>query len=273
MTFNIVNKISIVFLVCLWFLMFSSGQLSSARALTPEEKGKALAFKTEEIHFDDYVDALARGEMHLIKPNGKEVVRDFLIKVLVTPGDGEKTITQFLSPADVKGVTLLSVTHKFKFDDIWLYIPDLRRVKRISSQNKGSGVMGSEFVNEDLGRQEPEKFTYRWLEEKPCGDLMCDLIERVPVEKSTIYSKQIMWLDQKRHFYHKFEFYDKQGRFLKTLQMENVNIVDGKYWRWSAHKMTNHLTGEVTHIFFKDWKFNSGINKFEFTVQGLKNSR
>ena len=240
--------------------------------LSPENKGLVLALKAEE-NFDHYEDSTAEIEMHLKKPEGKTIVRSLSLKILLTPEDTEKVLMHFHHPADVKGMAFLMSTHKNTFDDLWIYIPDSRRVKRISSQTKGSEFMGSEFQTEDLIRAEPEKYTYKWLEDKPCGNLECYLVDRYPKEKSSIYSRQLIWLDKEHYRFQKIDSYDKSGDLVKTLEFYGYKLYEDKFWRWAEQKLTDHKTGETTQNKFKGWKFRKGLKKKDFTVNGLKNIR
>lgn len=239
---------------------------------SPEEKGARIAYKLEE-QFDNYGDTVVNMTMHLHK-NGKKVIsRETSLKLLQTEENTDKLLMQFHSPADVKGVSLLGWTHKDQFDDLWMYIPDLRRVKRISSQAKGSEFMGSEFQTEDLIRPEPEKYDYKWLEDKPCGERECYLVDRYPKETSSIYSRQVLWIQKQPFRIHKMVSYDKSGKKVKSLEFFDFTLYENKFWRWGAHKLTDHRTGEVTHSEFTDWKFNTGLKESLFTVNGLKNIR
>lgn len=240
--------------------------------LTSQEKGRELAYQVEE-NYDHFVNFTSDAVIHIMDGKGNEVVRSLKMDVLETPGDGDQILMRFESPADVKGTAFLFKSHKLKFDDVWVYIPDIRRVKRISSQNKGSDFMGTEFISEDMVRPEPEKFTYNWIGEKPCGNLQCDLVERFPIEKSSIYSKQIMWIDQDKFRIQKFDYYNKKGEFTKTLEFLDYKLYEGKFWRWDEHLMTNHVTGEVTRSEFKTWDHSVKFKPSHFTVNGLKNVR
>ena len=113
----------------------------------------------------------ARQVMVLRNKQGQESRRQLHIKVLEVADDGDKSLTVFDEPRDVKGTALLTHAHKQEADDQWLYLPALKRVKRISSSNKSGSFMGSEFAYEDMSAQEVEKFTYRYLRDEPCGDL------------------------------------------------------------------------------------------------------
>ncbi len=254
------------------FIYISLSGFNTAHGLTSQEKGTELAYKVEE-NYDYFGNFTSDVAIHISDGKGNEVVRSMKMDVLEAPGDGDKILMRFENPSDVKGTAFLFFSHKSKFDDVWVYIPDIRRVKRISSQTKGSDFMGTEFITEDMVRQEPEKFTYNWIGEKPCGNLMCDLVERFPVEKSSIYSKQVMWLDQDKLRFQKLDYYNKKGEFVKTLNFIGYKLYEGKFWRWDEHHMINHATGEVTRTEFKTWDYSVRLKPRQFTVNGLKNVR
>lgn len=195
------------------------------------------------------------------------------LKVLVTEENTDKALMQFYHPADVKGMAFLIWTHKDTFDDLWVYIPDRRRVKRISTQTKGSNFMGTEFQTEDLIRAEPEKYTYEYLETKSCGELECYLVNRFPKEKSTIYSRQVLWIDTDHFRFQQIDSYDLSGNHVKTLKFFGYKLYKDRFWRWDRHELTDHRTGEVTVSDFINWRFNIGLKESQFTVNGLQNIR
>ena len=106
--------------------------------------------------------------MILRNAQGEESIRKFNSKTLEVDGDGDKSIFIFEHPRDVEGTAVLTFTHKVGPDDQWLYLPALKRVKRISSDNKSGSFVGSEFAYEDLSSQEIEKYTYKWVEDVVC---------------------------------------------------------------------------------------------------------
>ena len=111
-------------------------------------------------------------------------------KTLEVLEDGDKSIFIFEHPRDVSGTAVLTFTHKHGPDDQWLYLPALKRVKRISSDNKSGSFVGSEFAYEDLSSQEVEKYTYKWIQDAPCPgkeEITCFNSEDYPVDKSSGY--------------------------------------------------------------------------------------
>ena len=123
--------------------------------------------------------------MILRNKRGQESKREVRLKIIEVEGDGDRTLFVFDRPRDVKGTAFLVHAHKDEPDEQWLYLPALKRVKRISSSNRSGSFMGSEFSYEDLGAAEVEKYTYRFLRDEPCGDLECSVIERIPVDEDS----------------------------------------------------------------------------------------
>ena len=108
-----------------------------------------------------------------------------------------------------------------------LYLPALKRVKRISSSNRSGSFMGSEFAYEDMSAQEVERFTYRYLRDEPCGDLTCTVSERIPVDRKSGYRRQLVWHDRDELRVRKVEYYDRKDAHLKTLTLGKLRTVSG----------------------------------------------
>ena len=130
--------------------------------------------------------------MILKNKQGQESTREIRSKTLEVDGDGDKSMTIFNKPNDVKGTALLSFTHKQGPDDQWLYLPALKRTKRIASDNKSGPFMGSEFAFEDIASQEVEKYTYKFLRDDSLGEMDVFVFERYPVDKKSGYTRQIV---------------------------------------------------------------------------------
>ena len=140
-------------------LLISSTFSTSSFALTAEEKGLQIAVEADkrDLGFGDTKSSMT---MVLKNQYGEETQRNMHSKTLEQLDDGDKSLIVFDSPQDVKGTAFLSFTHQVGTDDQWLFLPALKRVKRISSSNKSGPFMGSEFAYEDISSQEIEKYTY-----------------------------------------------------------------------------------------------------------------
>ena len=165
---------------------------------------------------------------------------------------------------------MLTFSHGLEPDDQWLYLPALRRVKRISSKNKSGPFMGSEFAFEDLGSQEIEKYSYKYLRDEPCGEgLTCFVSERYPQYENSGYKRQITWIDQAEYRPYKIEFYDRKDSPLKTLEFSDYREYNG-YWRAHQFRMENHQTGKKTILNWQDYELGIGLNERDFNQNALK---
>ena len=133
--------------------------------------------------------------MDLRNRHGPESRRQLRNQTLEMNDDGDKSLVIFNEPRDVKGTAFLSFTHKSGPDDQWLYLPALKRVKRISSNNKSGPFMGSEFAYEDISSQGVEKYTYKYLQDEDYNGMSCFVIERYPVDEKSGYKRQVVWIN------------------------------------------------------------------------------
>ncbi|HHJ14812.1 MAG TPA: outer membrane lipoprotein-sorting protein [Gammaproteobacteria bacterium] len=242
----------------------------------PDAGQKGLEIAREADRRDrGFHDSTATMRMVLRNRQGKESVREIRVKTLEQENDGDKSLTIFDSPSDVKGTKFLSFTHKTGPDDQWLYLPALKRVKRISSRNKSGPFMGSEFAYEDISSQEVEKYTYKYLRDEACGEggLECFVIERYPVDPNSGYTRQVVWIDKQEYRPWKIEFYDRKNARLKTLTFSNYKQYLGRYWRALDMNMENHQTGKSTHLSWSDYRFQTGLTERDFDRSALKRAR
>jgi outer membrane lipoprotein-sorting protein len=185
---------------------------------------------------------------------------------------GDKSMVVFDTPRDIEGTALLSHAKILDPDDQWLYLPALKRVKRISSSNKSGPFVGSEFAFEDFTAIELNKFDYSYTGEVPCADLTCDVLERTPRYENSGYTKQVSWIDQTNYQIRKVEFYDRRGDLLKVLELSDYRDYDGI---WRAHKlsMRNVQTNKQTDLVYSDYTFNVGLASNDFVKGRLSRLR
>ncbi len=234
-----------------------------------EEAGLRIATEARDRQ-RGYGNFTASMTMTLRTKQGRESQRNVRLKVIEVEGDGERTLFIFDRPADVKGTAFLIHAHKDKSDQQWLYLPALKRVKGISSSNQSGSFMGSEFSYEDLGTTEVEKYSHRYLRTEQCGDFSCFVTERIPTNKDSGYSKQLVWLDQEELRTIKIEYYDRREAHLKTMTIDGYQKYLDRYWRSSQIKMVNHLTKKETDLEWSDYVFGADINSRDFTKTALK---
>lgn len=245
---------------------------SVAQAETPEQKGLAIAVESEKRN-DGYGDSSATLQMILRNRAGEESKREIRSKTLEVTGDGDKSLIVFDEPKDVQGTALLTFAHKQGDDDRWLYLPALKRVKRIASSNKSGPFMGSEFAFEDLGSQEIEKYSYKWIKDEAFEGQDCFVFERYPTDENSGYTRQVVWMDKKEYRPLKIEFYDRKQSLLKTLSFAGYEKYLGKFWRPGKLDMVNHQTGKSTTLTFSNYKFKSGLSSRDFDQNSLQSAR
>jgi hypothetical protein len=251
----------------------------AAHAETPEEKGLAIA-KESQRRNEGWVDSKVDAKMVLENKQGERSERNMRLRSLevISDVDGDKSLTYFLSPADVQGTALLSFTHFKTPDDQWLFLPALKRVKRIASANKSGSFVGSEFAFEDLLAQEVPRFTYKFLREEPCPTdeakgVMCFVNERFPAYENSGYTRQVSWIDKKEFQVRKLDFYDRKSELSKTLMFTGYKQYLGKYWRAHTLAMENHQTGKKTTLSFGAFELNAKVDQSEFDPDALARLR
>ena len=241
-------------------------------AETAEEKGMAIAVESKQRDLG-WGDMKAEMLMVLRNSQGQESVREIRLKSLEQENDGDKSLSIFDKPLDVKGTAFLSFSHPVGADDQWLYLPALKRVKRIASRNKSGPFMGSEFAYEDLTSFEVEKYTYKYINDEACGDENCFVVEQYPVDKFSGYTRRLVWIDQSEYRVQKVEFYDRKNALLKTLTNHDYKQYLGKHWRADMMKMVNHQTNKSTDLKWNNYEFNTGLSSKDFNKNTLKRAR
>ena len=244
----------------------------SLLAETPEEKGLAIAQESDrrDSGFRSYTNDV---QMILKNKHGQQSVREIRSRTLEVADDGDKSMTIFDKPRDVKGTALLSFTHKTGPDDQWLYLPALKRVKRIASDNKSGPFMGSEFAYEDIASQEVDKYTYKFLRDDTLDGLDVFVFERYPVDKKSGYTRQVVWMDTKDYKARKIEYYDRKNSLLKTLVFTDYNLYRDKYYRAHDMYMVNHQKGKSTRLLQTNFNFDVELTDRDFDKNSLKRAR
>ena len=247
---------------------------TTANANTDEEKGFEIAARSDrsDVGFGDTVVDL---KMVLRNAAGSETTRELSLKTLEKPNEevGDKSLIVFSHPPDIDGTALLSYAKILETDDQWLYLPALKRVKRISSANKSGPFVGSEFAFEDFTSQELSKYSYKYLRSEVCSEMTCDVVERYPLYKNSGYSKQVGWVDQTDYQVRKIEFYDRRGDLLKTLTLNEYRQYENQYWRPHQLHMVNHQTKKSTDLIYSEFQFKTGLGKRDFNKAILKRIR
>ena len=180
-------------------------------------------------------------------------------------GDTEKSIMFFQSPADVKNTSFMNWSYEGdRADDQWIYLPALKKVKRISSDSKSDYFMGSDFTYDDLGDRKLNADTHTLLREESMNDKLCYVIESQSKDDDYMYSKTITWIDKATFVGVQKEFYDEDDELLKVLVIKSIEEIDGIYVITNS-EMMNIQKDHSTTMTLSDVKVNSGIAEAKFT--------
>ncbi len=246
----------------------------AALAASPEEQGLEIAARSDRSD-RGFGDSRVNLKMVLRNKAGAESTRTLEFATLEIPDEsvGDKSLIVFDSPRDIDGTALLSHAKILDPDDQWLFLPALKRVKRISSVNKSGPFVGSEFAFEDFTALELNKYEYKYLRSEACGEMTCDVVERYPRYEHSGYVRQISWVDQEVFQVRKVEFYDRRDDLLKTLTLTGYRLYADKYWRAQTLSMVNHQTGKSTDLIYDDFVFGVGLDDNDFTKGVLSRIR
>lgn len=260
------KMLSRILITALFAVLLAGGAYAQiTEDLAPEEKGFEIAARSDRSD-RGFGDSQVELRMVLRNAKGQESKRVMEQKVLEVADEnlGDKSLVVFESPADIDGTALLSHAKILDPDDQWLFLPALKRVKRISSKNKSGPFVGSEFAFEDFTALELNKYSYKFVGTEACGTFTCDIIERTPLYEFSGYTKQISWVDQEVFQVRKVDYYDRKGAPLKTLTFEDYREYDNGVWRSHLLKMVNHQTGKSTDLIFSEFQFKTGVSDKDF---------
>lgn len=189
-----------------------------------------------------------------------------------TYGDTEKRLIKFLDPADVRGTAMLIIDYKDAQDEMWIYLPALKRTRRIVTSEKGKSFMSSEFSNADMTSSTLSDFKIRHLPES--GKNGQWVIESVPVDNDRAdeygYSRKVTYLSSDKLVTRKIEFYNFDNELFKTIEIVSTIPMQGK----EGYIMTemyaeNHLNGRSSRVKFDEVNTSSTIPDQTFTVENL----
>jgi len=268
---NLHQKLHKILLFSASLLLLSS---TTIFAQTEEQKGFEISARSDRSD-RGFGDSHVKLQMILRNAAGREAIRTLALQTLEIPDEniGDKSIIIFDSPADIKGTAMLSHAKILDADDQWLYLPALKRVKRISSVNKSGPFIGSEFAFEDLAASELNKYKYKFVGSEACGTLLCDMVERYPQYEYSGYTRQVVWIDQDKYQIRKIEYYERRGDLLKTLIMDDYRQYPDNIWRAHHFLMKNHQTGKSTELVYSDYKFKTGLKDNDFRKTVLRRVR
>ncbi|MBQ3966161.1 MAG: outer membrane lipoprotein-sorting protein [Treponema sp.] len=212
--------------------------------------------------------------MTLIDKNGKTRIRE-VASYTMHEGTTKKSVMVFRTPKDVAGVSYLSFEYpdnpdgSVKDSDSWLYLPAMKKVRRVSGSNKDDDFQGTDFTYDDIGDRSMGKDTFAILGEEEVKGVPCWKLEYTAKDKNAKISRRILWIGKENYVVHQGEYYDKAGKLKKTLDCEGITQING-YWTIQKMTMTNVQSKHSTVYQVKDQQFDIAIDAAYFTVSALE---
>ncbi|NOZ03905.1 MAG: outer membrane lipoprotein-sorting protein [FCB group bacterium] len=261
-------KRSVIFIMATLCFMADPGSGQNLTAREIMERNNAQATTRDE---------RAGFTMKLINKRGKERKRKVVMYSKTDAQNKEKTLVRFLSPADVKGVGLLSIDDGDR-EDQWLYLPALKRVRRISSSEKSDSFMGSDFSYEDIEQNELNDYQYTLLGQETVDGVDCYVVRSIPasdeIKKETAYSMTDMWIRKDNYVSVMVKFYNQKGDLIKLMVSTDIRRIDGaEKWRANFITMKNVKTGHRTELLYDTIQINQGVADKFFTQRYLERGR
>lgn len=223
------------------------------------------------------IDAKAEMTMTLENEDNQQRVRKLTVLTkLKNDNVNNQRVLRFLAPADIKGTVTLLIEQSGQDDDMWIYLPSLKKTRRLVSNNKRDSFVGSDLTFGDLIGHKPSDWVSTLQKEDTLDGKPVYVVESLPkdelVKSYTGYSKRRIWIDKASFIALKTDYWDETGRFLKTIQVSDVRLVDGEHSKWQFMQLDaeNHQNHHKTVLHFDDYKVNQKLADNLFTPRILE---
>ncbi|MBI1889557.1 MAG: outer membrane lipoprotein-sorting protein [Burkholderiales bacterium] len=188
--------------------------------------------------------------------------------------DIESTLFKFTAPPVVQGTGLLIEDAGKSVNDIWMYVPATRRIRRISGTEKTNWFMGTEFTHEDFEDYKIASYSFNLAKEDSCGEKQtCYVIEATPSSpqerEASGYLKKIYWVEKTSLYPIRIDYVAKSGDVSKRLEVRKL-AKQGKYWRPAAYEMHNLGNGRVTRLTALSREVDSSMDDFYVSQRYLR---
>jgi hypothetical protein len=248
-------------------VLFSALSVSGlpCRAQTPT--GEEIARRVHDRNVGS--DSVAEAEMILVSKSGHERVRT-LRAYTKTDGPVRKAIIRFLSPADIEGTGFLVLEREGAETEQFLYLPALRRARRIVSSQKSRSFVNSDFTYEDMERRPVEDFQHTLAGEETVEQVPCWVVDSAPKPGvRSQYGRIRSWVAKDLDVPLRIHYFDKKGRPVKTYQVQALQQIEG-IWTETAVVMHNLEDDHRTIVKTLRIDCNTGLGDSAFTVRALE---
>lgn len=225
---------------------------------------------------DKVSDSRATITMTLVSGSGTRRERStFSLSKLLPNGIDRQRLIRFLSPAEVKGTATLLVEHADGDDDIWIYLPALRKVRRLVANNKKDSFVGTDFSYGDIIGHRIADWSYQLVGREAVDGAETYVLEALPksetVRETSGYSKRKVWIRVDNAVAVKGTYWDGGGALLKELEASDIRVLNPKTDKWQAFRLTMHnrQTGHRTELVFTNLEVGVGLRDEEFSERYL----
>ncbi|KAF0114525.1 MAG: RND efflux transporter [Rhodospirillaceae bacterium] len=222
-------------------------------------------------------DSRAEMTMTLIDGSGGQRVRTLvMLTKLKEGGSDNRRRLNFTGPADIKGTATLLIENSDADDDMWIFLPTVKKVRRLVADNKRDSFVGSDLTFGDIIGHKPADWTHALMREDTVEGRAVWVIESLPkdeaIKERTGYGRRVSWIDRETFVPLKLEFWDESGAPLKTSTTGKVVAVEGAPGKWQfLHVEAHHLrTGHRTILDFDSYRANVGLGDAVFTPRTLE---
>ncbi len=211
-------------------------------------------------------------QMDLIEESGKTASR--VIEQWGADKDElANSIMVFRTPASVKNTRFLQVENSDRGDDKWIYLPALKRVRRIASSEGSKSFMGSDLSYDDMETRDLERDTFELIKEETIDSWDCYVVKGQAVDSDdSQYAYRLTWFDNDTFVPVKIEMYDKKNELLKVVTVKSLQNVNG-FWTPMDTVIKNVQSGHSTNMKVLKVEFDKPVNPRMFTTQFLSNGR
>ena len=255
--------------------MFVLAILSSFAIAQEKQTARDIIEKTYDARKLDGSESVQT--LTILNDKGQKRIRKMAaVTKLFENGKTEKKMSRFLSPADVKGTVFLTYDYEKKDDDMWMFLPALRKTRRIVSSEKSKSFMGSEFSYSDMNIPILDDYKYTLLKEEKMGGVDCFVIQSLPANEDVAdqdgYSKKIAWIGKQDLIIRKSDYYDLDGEYLKTMTASGIKLIDPEKKRYRPMKleMVNKQNGRKSLMNIEKLVLNREVKDDYFTTRYLE---
>jgi outer membrane lipoprotein-sorting protein len=218
-------------------------------------------------------DEEERQALRLVSKAGATKERKLVRYLLSGSGDLDKILVRFLAPRDVENTGLLTWEGKDGNDDQWLYLPAVKRPKRIAASGKKNRFMGTDFAYEDLRPENVAGHAYALVRSEAVDGVDCFVVDATPATERQAadsgYSRRRLWIRKDTLVTVRREYYDKQARLEKVESHRKLVNVQGPVWRANEIEMHDVQNGTRTVVTIENRAINRGLKDDFFTETEL----